>query len=356
MQIAVGELAVRFGCELRGDPDGLVDHINSLSAAGPGALTFLANPKLVPQLAATRAGAVVLEARVADRSPVTALIGSNPHALFARMAALLHPLPLVRAGVHPTAVIEAGALIDPSAEVGAHCLIAAGARIGAGCLIGPACIIGPGVRVGADCRLIGRVTLEHGVTLGERVQVHAGVVIGADGFGLARGNEGWIKVPQIGSVCIGDDVEIGANTTIDRGAIDDTIISEGVKLDNQIQIGHNVWIGPHTAIAGCTGVAGSTRIGARCMIGGHVGFAGHIEICDDVVITGKSAVPHSIKQPGVYSGVVGLEPLRIWHRIVARMKLGVRREQRQRRLESTHPGSEHDELQHDGTRKDPNND
>jgi UDP-3-O-[3-hydroxymyristoyl] glucosamine N-acyltransferase len=131
-------------------------------------------------------------------------------------------------------------------------------------------------------------------------------------------------------VRIGDDVEIGANTTIDRGAMDDTVINEGVKLDNQIQIGHNVWIGAHTAIAGCTGVAGSTRIGARCMIGGHVGFAGHIEICDDVVITGKSAVPHSIRQPGIYSGVVGLEPVRIWHRIVARMKLGVRREQRHR--------------------------
>jgi UDP-3-O-[3-hydroxymyristoyl] glucosamine N-acyltransferase len=331
VEIALGDLAVRFGCELRGDPQVRVDHVASLQGAGPKALTFLANPKLTPQLLATRAGAVVLEARAADSCPVAALIGANPHALFARMAALIYPAPAPCPGVHPTALVDPTASVDPSTEVGAYAVIAAGARIGPRCLIGPACVVGPDVSIGADCRLTSRVTLEHAVTLGERVLLHAGVVIGADGFGLAREREGWVKVPQIGSVRIGDDVEIGANTTIDRGAIDDTVISQGVKLDNQIQIGHNVWIGAHTAIAGCTGVAGSTRIGARCMIGGHVGFAGHIEICDDVVITGKSAVPHSIKEPGIYSGVVGLEPVRIWHRIVARMKLGARREQRQRR-------------------------
>jgi UDP-3-O-[3-hydroxymyristoyl] glucosamine N-acyltransferase len=330
MSIALGEIAVRFGCELRGDPQTRVDHIAPLETAGPAALSFLANPKFNPILASTRASAVVLEARSADNCPVAALIDRNPHALFARIAALIYPTPPPRPGVHPTAIIEASALIDPSAEIGPHVIVGAHAQIGARCVVGPGCIIGPGARLGSDGRLRSDVTIERGVLIGQRVLIHPGVVIGADGFGLARDTDGWVKVPQIGSVRIGDDVEVGANTTIDRGAIEDTVISDGVKLDNQIQIGHNVFIGMHTAIAGCTGVAGSTRIGARCVIGGHVGFAGHIQICDDVFIAGKSAVPHSIKQPGIYSGVIGLEPVRIWHRIVARMKLGVRREQRQR--------------------------
>jgi UDP-3-O-[3-hydroxymyristoyl] glucosamine N-acyltransferase len=330
MSIALGEIAVRFGCELRGDPQTRVDHIAPLESAGPAALSFLANPKLKPLLASTRASAVVLEPRSAEHCPVAALLDRNPHALFARIAALIYPAPPPRPGVHPTAIIEASAVIDPSAEIGPYVLIGARAQIGARCVIGAGCIIGPGARIGCDGRLLARVTIEHDVVLGTRVLVHPGAVIGADGFGLARDGAGWVKVPQIGSVRIGDDVEVGANTTIDRGAIDDTVISDGVKLDNQIQIGHNVFIGMHTAIAGCTGVAGSTRIGARCVIGGLVGFAGHIQICDDVFIAGKSAVPHSIKQPGIYSGVIGLEPVRIWHRIVARLKLDARRAQRQR--------------------------
>ncbi|HWW20963.1 MAG TPA: UDP-3-O-(3-hydroxymyristoyl)glucosamine N-acyltransferase [Steroidobacteraceae bacterium] len=331
MSIALGEIAVRFGCELRGDPDTRVDHIAPLESAGPGAISYLANPRLTPLLASTRASAVVLDPRSADGSAVAALLDRNPHATFARIAALLYPSPVPHPGIHPSAIVDCSASVDPSAEIGPYSVIGAGARIGARCLVGATCLVGRNARIGADGRLVSRVTIEHDVMIGERVLIHPGVVIGADGFGLARDSDGWIKVPQVGSVRIGDDVEIGANTTIDRGAMDDTVISSGVKLDNQIQIGHNVFVGEHTAIAGCTGVAGSTRIGARCMIGGHVGFAGHIQICDDVVITGKSAVPHSIKQPGIYSGVVGLEPVRTWHRIVARMKLGVRREQRLRK-------------------------
>lgn len=331
MSIALGRIAVRFGCELRGDPEILVDRIGPLESAGPGALSYLANPKLTGLLAATRASAVVLDPRYADGSPVPALLARNPHATFARIAALLYPSPVLTPGIHPTAVIDASASIDPSAQVGPYSVIGAGATIGPRCLLGAGCVLGVNARVGADGRLLSRVTIEHNVQIGERVLIHPGVVIGADGFGLAPSSEGWIKVPQVGSVRIGDDVEIGANTTIDRGAMDDTVISNGVKLDNQIQIGHNVFVGEHTAIAACTGVAGSTRIGARCMIGGHVGFAGHIQICDDVVITGKSAVPHSIKLPGVYSGVIGLEPVKLWHRIVARLKLEVRRDQRRRK-------------------------
>jgi UDP-3-O-[3-hydroxymyristoyl] glucosamine N-acyltransferase len=329
MAIALGELAVRFGCELRGDPQTLVDHIAPLESAGSGALTFLANPRLAASLAKTRAAAVVLEARSAGYCPVAALITANPHALFARIATLIYPPPPLHPGVHPSAVVDPSARIDASTEVAAFAIIGAGAVIGARCLIGPGSIVGPNAHLADDCRLLAHVTLERAVRLGARVVVHPGAVLGADGFGLAREQDGWVKVPQIGSVRIGDDVEIGANTTIDRGAIEDTVIGEGVKLDNQIQIGHNVTVGAHTAIAGCTGVAGSTRIGARCVIGGHVGFAGHIEICDDVVIAGKSAVPHSIKQPGIYSGVMGVEPVRLWHRIVGRLKLAARREQRQ---------------------------
>ena len=321
MAIALGELAVRFGCELRGDPDVTVDHVAPLSSAGEGALSFLANPRLASQLTGTRASAVVLATASAPSCPAAVLITPQPHALYARIASLLHPPPPLSPGVHASAIVDASARIDPSAEVGALAVIGPQAQIGARCLIGPGSILGRGVRLGADTRLMAHVTVEWGVRIGERVLIHPGVVIGADGFGLAREGERWIKVPQVGAVVIGDDVEIGANTTIDRGAIDDTVIEGGVKLDNQIQVGHNVHIGAHTAIAGCTGIAGSTRIGARCMIGGAVGIGGHLEIGDEVVITAMAAVSHSIREPGVYSSLIPIEPVRRWRRIVARLKL-----------------------------------
>ncbi len=328
MSVTLGELAVRFGCELRGDPAVRIEAVAALGTAGPGTLSFLANSKLAPQLAQTRASAVALEPRAAAACPVPALIGPNPHALFARIAALLYPLPALAPGVHPDAVIEPGASIDPSAQIGAHAVVGAEAVIGARCLIGPGCLIGPRARIGADSRLLGRVTVCERVCLGARVLVHPGAVIGADGFGYAREGAVWLKVPQVGSVSVGDDVEIGANTTIDRGAIGDTLIAEGVKLDNQIQIGHNVQIGAHTAIAACTGISGSTRIGARCMIAGGCGLAGHLTICDDVVITGMAMVSGSISQPGVYSSGIPLEPARRWRRVVARLKLMADREDR----------------------------
>ncbi|MFI4869608.1 MAG: UDP-3-O-(3-hydroxymyristoyl)glucosamine N-acyltransferase [Steroidobacterales bacterium] len=330
MGIALGELAVRFGCELAGDPDVRVDHVAPLQSAGPGALSFLANPRLAAQLAATRAGAVVLEPRSAAACPVAALIIANPHALFARIATVLHPPPPLRPGIHPTAIVDARAQVDASCEVAAYAIVAAGAVVGPRCLIGPACLIGPGATVGEDSRLLGRVTLEHGVRLGARVLVHAGAVIGADGFGLAREGGRWLKVPQVGSVRIGDDVEIGANTTIDRGAMDDTVIAEGVKLDNQIQVGHNVQIGAHTAIAACTGISGSVRIGERCMIAGGCGLSGHIEIGDDVVLTGMSMVPHSVTKPGVYTSVIPVEPIRHWWRVLTTLKQLAERERRGR--------------------------
>jgi UDP-3-O-[3-hydroxymyristoyl] glucosamine N-acyltransferase len=299
--ITVGELAVRFGCTLKGDPQTRVSRVGTLEAAQPDALTFLANPRYRRFLQATKAGAVVLEPKFADECPTAALLAKNPYATYARIAALLHPQPASPAGWHATAVVDPSASIDPTASIGAHVVIGAGAVVGARCVIGPGCVILDDVCLGADTRLTANVTVCKSVVIGERCILHPGVVIGADGFGLAPDAGAWIKVPQVGSVRLGNDVEVGANTTIDRGAIADTVLEDGVKLDNQIQIGHNVRIGAHTVIAGCSGVSGSTTIGARCMLGGQVGVAGHLTICDDVVLTGKSFVSGNIHKPGYYS-------------------------------------------------------
>ena len=318
MSIAVGELAVRFGCELVGDPDRQVRRVATLALAGPDDLTFLANPQYRRQLATTGAAVVVLDAASAAECPCAALISANPYATYARIAAFLHPEPVAAAGVHPRALVDGRATVSASASIGAQTVIAPGCRIGERVQIGAGCVLGEGVEIGADCVIHPRVTIERGVRLGARVRVQSGAVIGADGFGFARDAAGWLPVPQLGAVRIGDDAEIGANTTIDRGAIEDTVIGEGVKLDNQIQIGHNVQIGAHTVIAACSGVSGSTRIGARCMIAGMVGIVGHLDICDDVIVTGMSMVAHSIKTPGMYSGGIPAVPAALWRRLAAR--------------------------------------
>jgi UDP-3-O-[3-hydroxymyristoyl] glucosamine N-acyltransferase len=333
MSVSLGELAVRFGCELRGDPEARVEHVASLANADATAITFLANPRYRPQLATTRAAAVVLKADAAADCPTHVLLAENPYATYARIAAVLHPSPAAPPGVHPTALVAAGARIDPSAHVGAFSLIGEHVVIGARCFIGPLCVIEEGVVLESDVRLVARVTLCRGVSIGARSVLQPGAVAGGDGFGYAPERGTWVKVPQVGAVRVGADVEIGCNTTIDRGAIDDTVIEEGVKLDNLIQIGHNVRVGAHTAIAACTGVSGSTTIGKRCMIGGHVGFAGHISIADDVVITGFSAVSRSITSAGVYSSTIPFEEAHAWRRLVARFKRSGRLEERVRKLE-----------------------
>jgi UDP-3-O-[3-hydroxymyristoyl] glucosamine N-acyltransferase len=230
------------------------------------------------------------------------LIAKDPYAVYARIAALLHPVPPAVPGKHPSAVVDSSATIDASASIGALAVIGARVRIGARSTIGPGCVILEGATVGADTRLVASVTLCASVVIGDRCLLHPGVVIGADGFGLAPSDGQWLKVPQVGGARLGNDIEVGANTTIDRGAIEDTVVEDGVKLDNQIQIGHNVRIGAHTAIAGCTGISGSTTIGSRCMIAGQVGIAGHLSICDDVVVTGRTFVNSNIRKPGYYSG------------------------------------------------------
>lgn len=333
MSVSLGELAVRFGCELRGDPEARVEHVATLANADATALAFLANPRYRPQLATTRAAAVVLNAESAAGCPTHVLLAENPYATYARIAAVLHPSPAAPAGVHPTALVAASARIAPSAHVGAFCSIGERVVLAERCVVGPHCVLEEAARLGPDVRLAVRVTVHRGVVLGARTVVQSGAVIGGDGFGYAPERGIWVKVPQVGAVSVGADVEIGCNTTIDRGAIEDTVIEEGVKLDNLIQIGHNVRIGAHTAIAACTGVSGSTTIGKRCMIGGHVGFAGHISIADDVVITGFSAVSRSITGAGVYSSTIPFEEAHAWRRLVARFKRSGLFEERVRRLE-----------------------
>jgi UDP-3-O-[3-hydroxymyristoyl] glucosamine N-acyltransferase len=320
MTVTLGELAVRFGCELRGDPSTAVDSVGALSHAGPRAVSFLANPKYVAQLAQTRAGAVILDARSAAASPVPVLVAGNPHATYARVATLLHPDPPLHPGVHASASVATGASIDPSTEIAAQVSIGRGARIGARCLIGPGCVIGADAQIGDDSRLTARVFIGERVRIGQRCIVHPGAVIGGDGFGYAPEKGTWIKVPQIGSVVLGDDVEIGANTTIDRGALGDTVIETGAKLDNLIMIAHNVRIGEHSALAAQVAIAGSSVLGIRCILGGRAGLTGHITLCDDVVVLGTSFISHSRAKPGVYSSALPSEEAGIWRRIVGRIK------------------------------------
>jgi len=304
-EFSLGELAVRFGLTLRGEPE---------------SLSFLANSRYRKQLEITRATAVVVSAEDEAHCPAAALIHPNPYLAYARIATLVHPQASPQPGKHPSAVIGSGAHIAASANIGPLAVIEDGAEIGDRVSIGPGCVIQRGARVEADSVLVSRVNLYPGVTIGQRCLLHAGAVVGADGFGFAQNSGSWVKVPQVGSVRIGDDVEIGANTTIDRGAIDDTVVENGVKLDNQIQVGHNVLIGAHTAIAACTGISGSTVIGRRCMIGGMVGFAGHLSIADDVVVTGCSLVSASIKKPGSYSSGMPTVETRLWRRMVAHLR------------------------------------
>ncbi|HTX06497.1 MAG TPA: UDP-3-O-(3-hydroxymyristoyl)glucosamine N-acyltransferase [Steroidobacteraceae bacterium] len=347
MGVSLGELAVRFGCELRGDPGVRVERVATLAQADSSSLAFIANPRYRQQLASSRAAAVVLDAQSAADCPSAALVCENPHATYARIAAVLHPLPAAPPGRHPSAVIAPGARIDPSAHVGALSVIGDGVIVGPRAFIGPQCLIEDQATIGEDARLNARVTVCLRVEIGARAVIQPGAVIGGDGFGFANERGRWIKVPQTGSVRVGPDVEIGANTTIDRGAIEDTVIEEGVKLDNLIMIAHNVRVGAHSALAACVGVSGSTSIGRRCMIGGQVGIGGHLTIADDVIITGCTMVSHSIARPGVYSGGIPLEEARVWRRLVARFKRIDSLAGRLKALERNASGGSHQEEDDD---------
>ena len=320
MTATLGEIAAVCDAELRGNPADEITNVASLHNAAPGDLTFYAKTRYRADLEATRASAVVLAATDAPACPTASLVTEDPYLAYAKAARFLNPVPEFTPGIHPSAVVETGADVPASSFVGANSVIGAGAVIGGHTCIGPGCVVEEGVRIGSHCYIHSRVTLVQRVEIGMRVLVHPGAVIGADGYGIANDSGRWLKIPQLGNVIIGDDVEIGANTTIDRGALEDTVIEAGVKIDNQVQIGHNVRVGEHTAIAGAAVVAGSVKIGRRCMIGGASAITGHIEIADDVVLTGMSGVSSSIRQAGVYSSGVPVTDNLTWRKNMARFK------------------------------------
>lgn len=318
MAVRLDEIVARFGGEIVGAGDTAISRIAPLDTAGPGDLSFLSNSKYRARLSETRAAAVIL-APPAHFCPVAAIVTPEPYLYYARVAQWLNPPPVEAAGCHPSAVVEGE--VAASATVGPNSHVAAGARVGERAVIGAHCSIGAGAEIGADTRLHAHVTVYPNCRVGARAVVHSGAVIGADGFGFAREGDGsWVKIPQVGRVLIGDDVEIGAGTTIDRGALGDTVIEDGVKLDNQIQVGHNVRIGAHSALAGCVGIAGSASIGRRCTVGGGAIILGHLTLADDVNISAGTLVAKSIPTAGTYSGAVPFLEHGQWLKNFARVR------------------------------------
>ena len=316
----LAELAQCTGAQLRGDGGCLISGVESLNGAGPGQISFFNNSKYRRYLADTAASAVILRPEDADDCPCNALLTDNPYLAWARVTACFARQDRLEPGIHPSAVIHALADVHESAAVAAGSVVGEGAMLGPDVQVGPHCVIGRNVILGRGTRLVASVTVLDGVSMGEDCLIHPGAVIGSDGFGLANDRGRWEKVAQLGSVTIGNNVEIGANTTIDRGAIHNTLIADGVKLDNQIQVAHNVEIGENTAIAACTGISGSTRIGAGCTLAGGVGVVGHIELADGVHVSGASVVSRSLKEPGVYTGGVLAMPHKTWQKNIARIK------------------------------------
>ncbi|UTW10292.1 UDP-3-O-(3-hydroxymyristoyl)glucosamine N-acyltransferase [Marinobacterium rhizophilum] len=318
--IRLQDIADRVGGKVHGDPQGRVHGLATLQSAGPGQLSFFANGRYLPQLRSTNAAAVLVRTEHLDSVPQAAIEVDDPYLAYARVSQLFDWRQPSRPGVHPSAVVADTVQLDPTAEVSALAVIGAGSQIGAGAFVGPHAVIGADCQVGENSRVEAGVVLYDNVSLGARCIVHSGAVLGADGFGFAPDSGNWVKICQLGGVRVGNDVEIGAGTTIDRGALDDTCIGDGVKLDNQVQIAHNVQIGAGTAIAGCTAVAGSTKIGERCTIAGLSGITGHLTIAAGTHITAMSLVSKSISQPGAYSSGTGLQPHGSWKRNVVRFK------------------------------------
>ncbi len=315
------DIAEQLNLTLVGDGDCIIESVAPLNSAQSGDISFLADKVYRNLLKETKASAVLLAERDLDLCPTNALVAKQPSVAMIALLNLIYPQAKSQAGIHPSAVVSDQAQVDATATIAANAVIEAGAHIGAHTVIGAGCIIAEGVSIGANCVLHPRVTVLAQAQLGDEVIVHSGAVIGSDGFGNAMdANHHWLKVPQLGSVVIGNNVEIGANTTIDRGALGNTVIEEGVRLDNQIQVAHNVIIGAHTAIAGCVGIAGSAVIGKHCMVGGGTCIGGHITICDGAMFSGMSMVTKSVDSPGVYSSGTSLLPNKVWHKSVVRFK------------------------------------
>lgn len=318
----LADLGKRFSAKLVGDGSVVIERVADLESATSACISFYLDAKFQTLLQNTNAAAVILHEKHLQVCPKPALVADNPHALFARIADFLHPDEDLQrpAGIHPTASLGENVEIDPSAIVGAHVTIEAHAQIEAHTYIGPGCVIGRRARIAANTKLVANVTIAADCVVGERVIIHPAAVIGSDGFGLARDSGKWRKIPQLGAVRIGDDVEIGACVAIDRGALRDTIIENGVKLDNQIHVAHNVIIGENTAMAAQSGIAGSTKIGKDCAIGGAVGILGHLEIADKCRVNAFSTVASSIKETGSYSSGMPLQETSRWRRNYVRLK------------------------------------
>lgn len=336
MSVTLTELVARFGGELVGDGSRVVRQVAPLECAEPDEIGFVSQGKYLEQLAGTRAGAVILPVDAHDASDLPRILTPNPYLYFARVSTLLNPAMRPPAGIHPAATVAPDADIAPDASIAAGAVVGSGVRIGARTVIGANCVIGDHARVGDDCLLHAHVTVYHRCEVGNRVILHSGCVIGADGFGFAPNEGSWEKIPQIGRVLIGDDVEVGACTTIDRGALEDTVIEEGVKLDNLIQVAHNVRIGAHTVIAGCTGIAGSATIGRHCMIGGAAMIIGHIDIADGTRISTNTLITKSLSKPGTYTAALPFAEHADWLRNAVHMrnldKLAGRIKQLEKRL------------------------
>ncbi len=318
--LTLNALAERFELQLAGDGAVDINGVGTLGNAQSGQLSFLSNPSYRGELKCTQASAVVLTREALPDCPTNALISENPYVDYARIAALFTLNDAAEPGIHPSASVASSAVIGQRVSIGPNVVVGERSDIQDGATIGPNCVIGRDSTIGAGSRLVTNVTIVDQVRLGRRVIVHPGAVIGADGFGLAFDRDHWIKVPQLGGVQIGDDCEIGANTTIDRGAIEDTVLEDDVRLDNLVQVGHNVYIGAHTAIAGCVGIAGSARIGRYCLIAGGAGIGGHLEIADKVTVKAMGMVTRSIKQPGEYGSGVEAQPHQEWQRNLARLR------------------------------------
>lgn len=318
--LTVGEIADALGAEVIGARGHVIDGLATLQEAGPSQLSFLANPQYRKHLTTTHAGAVLLKREHAEGFEGNALIVPDPYLAYAQVSHRFDPKPRAAAGIHASAVVAADAVVDPTASVGPFVVIESGASIGGGVTLGAHCFIGARSVIGEGGWLAPRVTLYHDVRIGKRVVIQSGAVLGGEGFGFANEKGVWQKIAQIGGVSIGDDVEIGVNTAVDRGALADTLIGNGVKLDNQIQIAHNVQIGDHTAMAACVGISGSAKIGKHCMLAGGVGLVGHIELCDNVFVTGMTMVTRSITEPGAYSSGTAMQPAAEWRKSAARIR------------------------------------
>ena len=320
----VQALADRAPAELLGSPDVMIERLASLEAAGAQDLTFLSNPKYIGQLAQSGAACVVVapSAREAALRRGACIVTPDPYHYFALLTQLWKQQhsPTPAPFIHPSAVIDPGATLAPGVSVGAFACIAAGAVIGEGARIAEHCVIGRDTVIGAGTRLSARVTVAEGCRIGERCLLHPGVVIGADGFGFAPHGGQWVKIEQLGAVRIGNDVEIGANTCVDRGALQDTVIEDGVKLDNLVQIAHNVHVGAHSAMAGCVGVAGSATIGAHCTVGGGAVVLGHLRLADGVHVSASTTVTRSLLKPGLYSGIFPIDDNAAWEKNAATLK------------------------------------